>query len=157
MATYYSSLQPSDEWATREALTSATLPQRMDLRLQPHKGLVSLQAVYTSALCTSFFYPILLLDLVPRLWQARSNPRYTHHKITTTANSLDFLKEFLFPSFGGVFLSNQCHLLQTISWEVPVLQIYSKQFSQYCKKLGRKLCSSFKPVMPEELSLQKAE
>lgn len=62
----------------------------------------------------------------------------------------------LCPCFGGVLLSSQCHLLQTISCEVPVSQIYSKQFSQYCKKLGHKLCSSFKPV-PGELSLQKAE
>lgn len=70
---------------------------------------------------------------------------------------MDFFKEFLCPGFGGVFLSNQHHLLQTISWEVPVLQIFSKQFSQYYKKLGHNLCNSFKPVVAEELSLQKAE
>lgn len=109
------------------------------------------------------FYHTLLLDLVPVLWQAHSNPRLQdyitnpNYKITTTANSLDFLKEFLCSSFGRVYLSNQCHLLQTISWEVPVLQIYSKQFSQFCRKLGHKFCSSFKPVVPEELSLQQAE
>lgn len=83
--------------------------------------------------------------------------RYTHCRITTTANSLDFFKEFLWMAFAVLFLSCQCYLLQTISWEVLVFQVYLEHFSWYSKKLGHKLCSSYKPVLPEKLNPQEAD
>lgn len=52
-----------------------------------------------------------------------------------------------------------CHssLLQTLSWEVLAFQVYLSQFSECHKKLGHKLCNSFKPVLSEGLSPQKTE
>jgi len=54
--------------------------------------------------------------------------------------------------FGVLFLSCQSYFLQTFSREVLEFQVYLIQFSQCRKKLGHKLCSSFTPVLSEELT-----
>lgn len=144
---------------TREALTSATLPAEAWSETPPRPSeALSMPAgiLQLNTLCI-FFILCFLLYLVTMSWQALSKPRYTHCKIITTANSLDFFKSFLWIGFGVVFLSCQSYLLQTLSWEVLVFQVYLNEFSQCRKKLGHKLWSSFKPVLPEELRLQKTE